>query len=223
MKDVLFDRVGDYNISQFCTIVLIMMCLNANPLFAADGPLVEIKEVGFEIQKPADWHFFQELNNPLGQDNPTIHTLLSHYAKTPVVAISKFLATYGEDINPNIRVTIKPVTRTSNKQIVESQEPVNLLQGMVTSLKPVLQNLIIDENAKSLKFSGLHAAFARISYTMRLIAGGQTRGNSDLWLVMPKRDYVFLISAVTREEQINASREELKEIVETVKIRTLEH
>ena len=208
---------------RFFTIVLMLTSLSVSTSWAEEGTLVEIKELGFGIHKPVDWHFFQELNKPLGQDKPTLHSLLAHYAKTPVVAISKFPAQYAQDINPNIRVTFKPVNRTSNKKVVESQDPVQLLSGILRSLKPVLQNLKIGEQAKALNISGFHAAFARMSYTIQLVAGGQTRGNSNLWLVMPRSDYVFLISGVTREDEDNATREDLQAIVETITIHDLEN
>ena len=185
--------------------------------------LVEVKELGFRINKPADWHFFQQLNKPLGQESPALDALLSHYAKTPVVAISKFPPKYAQDINPNVRVALKPVNRTTDKETVEAEDPVLLLSGIVTSLKPVLQNLKMSGEVEALELSGFHGAFARISYRMQLVAGGETRGNSDLWLVMPRKDYVFLISGVTREDQGNAARQDLQAIVKTVAIQALEY
>ncbi len=203
------------------TILFIFTTLTSNPLWAEEGRLVEIKELEFRIHKPVTWHFFQELHEPLEHTPPTLESLLFHYTKNPVVAISKFPAEYAQDINPNIRVTLKPVKNTIKKNGVASKDPEQLLRGILTSLKPVLLNMKIDEDVQVLTISGHHAAFARMSYTMRLTDGRQPRGNSDMWLVMPRSDYAFLISGVTREDQHNANREDLREIVKTIKLSAL--
>ena len=129
--------------------------------------------------------------------------------------------TVAKDINPNIRVTFKPVKSTMRKKAVASQDPEMLLNGIVVSLMRVLQELKMAGEVQALTISGYHAAFVRISYKLQLINGSHTRGNSDLWLVMPRPEYVFLISGVTREDQRNAAREDLKAIVETIKIKAL--
>ena len=203
--------------------VFIIAGLSASPLWAEEATLVELKELGFSINKPANWHFYQEVKKPLGQDTPPLHALTAHYAKTPVAAISKYPADYVKDINPNIRVTLKPVRTTINKKTVVSNEPTMLLNSIVVSLKPVLQNFKQDGEVQALNISGYHAAFVRISYAMQMMNGTHTRGNSDIWLVMPRADYAFLISAVTREDQSNATREELKTIVETITMKALEN
>ena len=204
-------------------MVFLIAGLSASPLWAEEAKLVEIKELGFSMNKPDDWHFYQELKKPLDQDKPSLDALLAHYAKTPVVAISKFPAEYVKDVNPNIRVTLKAVKNTTTKKSVVSKDPEMLLNGIVVGLKPVLQNFKKDGEVQVLNISGYHAAFVRISYTMQMIDGTQTRGNSDIWLVMPRADYAFFISGVTRADQSNAAREELKTIVETIKIEALEY
>ena len=204
-------------------IVFVIAGLSASPLRAEEAKHVEVLELGFSINKPDDWHFYQALKKPLDQDKPSVEALIAHYAKTPVAAISKFPSEYVKDINPNIRVTFKPVKHTTNKKSVVSKDPEMLLSGIIVGLKPVLQNFKKDGEVQVLNISGYHAAFVRISYTMQMIDGTQTRGNSDIWLVMPRADYAFLISGVTREDQNNAAREELKAIVETIKIEALEY
>ena len=210
-------------IKVLLTLVLVLASSSLYAESAEESTLVEVKELSFAINKPADWHFFQPLNKPLAQESPSLAALLAHYAKTPVVALSKFPADYAQDINPNVRVTLKPVNRPLNKEAVEAEDPVNLLNGIVTSLKPVFQDFKQSGKVQGVQLAGCHAAFARISYKMQLVAGGQTRGNSDLWLVMPRKDYVFLVSGVTREDQGNAQREELQAIVETIKIKALQN
>ena len=207
---------------RLLTFVIILTSLSLSPLWAEESRFVEIKELGFRIHKPADWHFFQELTTPLDQDKPTLQSLLSHYAKTPAIAISKFPADYEKDINPNIRVTLKPVINTAKKKEVDAKDPEHLLRGIVTSLNPVLPNMKINEDVQVLTISGFHTAFVSISYTMLLNDGSQTRGNSDIWLVMPRDDYIFLISGVTRADQRNATRDDLQAVVETITIQALE-
>ena len=141
----------------------------------------------------------------------------------PSQRFPSYPADYVKDVNPNIRVTLKPVKHTTNKKSVVSKDPEMLLSGIVVGLKPVLPNFKKDGEVQVLNISGHHAAFVRISYTMQMIDGTQTRGNSDIWLVMPRADYAFFISGVTREDQSNAAREELKTIVETIKIKALEN
>ena len=204
-------------------IVFVIAGLSTSPLWAEKTTLVKVKELGFSINKPDHWHFYQELKKPLGQDKPSLQALVAHYAKTPVAAISKYPADYAEDINPNVRVTLKPVRTTIKKKTVASDEPEMLLNSIVVSLKSVLQRFNQDGEVKALNISGYHAAFVRISYAMQMMNGSQTRGNSDIWLVMPRADYAFLISAVTREDQGNAKREELKTIVETIQLVALEN
>ena len=204
-------------------IAFVIAGLSVSPLGAGEAKLVEVKELGYSMNKPDNWHFYQKLKKPLGHEQPTVEALIAHYARTPVAAISKFPAEYVKDVNPNIRVTLKPVKNTTKKKSVVSKDPERLLSGIVVGLKPVLQNFKKDGEVEALNLSGNHAAFVRISYTMQMIDGTQTRGNSDIWLVMPRADYAFLISAVTREDQSNATRKELKTIVETIKMKTLEN
>jgi hypothetical protein len=155
------------------------------------------------------------------QDKPTLDILIAYYVKTPVAAISIFPVAHTKDINPNIRVTLKPVKSTYQKKAVTPNDPGFLLKGIVASLKPVLRDLKTHREVQAFEISGYHAAFVRISYKMLLIDGSQTRGNSDLWLVMQRADYVLLISGVTLEDHNNAAREELKAIVETIEVNTL--
>ena len=202
-------------------MIFLIAGLSTSPLWAEESTLVEVKELGFSINKPDHWHFYQELKKPLGQDAPSLNALVAHYAKTPVAAISKYPADYVEDINPNIRITLKPVRTTIKKKTVASDEPEMLLKSIVVSLKSVLQQFKQDGEVKALNISGYHAAFVRISYAMQMMDGTQTRGNSDIWLVVPRANYAFLISAVTREDQGNATREELKSIVQTIRLAAL--
>ena len=108
-------------------ILFLIASLNASFLWAEEATLVDVKELGFSINKPDDWHFYQELKKPLGQDTPSLKALTAHYAKTPVAAISKYPADYVKDINPNVRVTLKPVRTTIKKKTVVSNDPEMLL------------------------------------------------------------------------------------------------
>ena len=204
-------------------MVFVIASWTASSLWAEETTLVEVKELGFTINKPDNWHFYQEVKKPLGQDAPSLQALVAHYAKTPVAAISKFPAQYVKDINPNVRVTLKPVRTTIKKNTVDSNEPEMLLNSIVVSLKSVFQHFQQEGEVQALNLSGYHAAFVRISYAMQMMNGTQTRGNSDIWLVMPRADYAFLISAVTREDQSNGTREELQSIVKTIRLAALGH
>ena len=204
-------------------IAFVIAGLSTSLLWAEETTFVEVKELGFSINKPDNWHFYQELKKPLGQDNPSLEALTVHYAKTPVAAISKFPAEYVKDINPNVRVTLKPVRTTIKKNTVDSNEPEMLLNSIVVSLKSVLQHFQQEGEVQALNISDYHAAFVRVSYAMQMMDGTQTRGNSDIWLVMPRADYAFLISAVTRKDQSNGTRAELQSIVETIRLAALEN
>ncbi|MCB1214655.1 MAG: hypothetical protein KDK66_04180 [Deltaproteobacteria bacterium] len=201
--------------------VFLFFILLSFPLRAGEAQKVEVKDLNFSIQKPADWYFFQDLKAPLTKEKFSIGDLLSHYGKTPVVALSKFPSDYLKDINPNVRVTLKSVDTTDPKKSVAAKDPELLLRGMIKSLESLLPDFKLEEEARAIDFSGNHGAFARMSYQMQLVQQGQTRANSSLWLVMPRADYAFLISAVSRQDETNAKRADLEEIVKTIKIQAL--
>jgi hypothetical protein len=202
-------------------VVLALVLLWVIPLAAEDTKRITFKEIGFSITKPADWHFFLPLQEPLGQAKPDIGALLAHYSKSPVVALSKFPAEYAQDVNPNIRVTMKPVTGIGTKKTPDPETPEFILKGVIVSLERALPGFQVDEEPRSIEFSGHHGAFMSISYDVQLINGTSLRGNSDLWLVMPSGYYAFFISAVTRQDEANAKRADLRAIVKSSKIEAL--
>jgi hypothetical protein len=88
---------------------------------------------------------------------------------------------------------------------------------MVPQLEKVFRDYELVQAPAITEVAGLEAAYARINYSLETAAGSIFPCTSELWIV-PRGDYFFLLGAGTRQDESTGSRNEIQDILRSVKI-----
>lgn len=192
-------------------VVLLMMGV----AWAGDAQVFQSQTAGFQVAKPADWHFLtaeQNLQNleSLRLSDEEFHAAMQRYATAPLVAMSKFEEPY-DDVNPSLKVNIKPFGQLKGKR------PAEIIELLVPQFMRVFKDFELVQAPIDVQVSGLDSAYARMNYSMETPDGRSFPTTSELWVV-PRGGYFFLIGAGTRQDEKNGSRAEISAIVETIRI-----
>jgi hypothetical protein len=180
-----------------------------------DTDVFQSPTAGFQLTKPAEWTYMtaaQNLENikAMKLSDEEFHAAMQKYATAPLVAITKYPEPY-DDVNPSFKVNIKPYGGLKGKT---PQELINLV---VPQFQRTFKDFVLVQPPTETVVSGLTSAYARMNYTMELPDGRTFPTTSELWIV-PRGDYFFMIGAGTRQDEKTGTREEIRAILETVKI-----
>ena len=196
-------------------LVLVVAAICGGDALAAQADLFSSPTAGFEVAKPADWHYIsaaQNLENlkSIKLTDDEYHAAMLKYATAPLVAMTKFREPH-DDLNPSFRVNIKPYGQLKG---IPSTELLNLL---LPQFRKMFKDFDLVQPPQEVQVSGIRSAYARMNYTMEVPGGGLFPTTSELWIV-PRGDYFFVIGAGTRQDEKTGSRKEIAAILATVKI-----
>jgi hypothetical protein len=182
---------------------------------ADDTNVFQSPSAGFELTKPSAWTFVtanQNLANikAMKLSDEEFHAAMQKYATAPLVAMMKYPEPY-EDVNPSFKVNIKPYGDLKGKA------PEELINMVVPQFQKIFKDFVLVQAPTETTISGMKAAYARMNYTMEIPDGRTFPTTSELWIV-PRGDYFFMIGAGTRQDEKTGTREEIRAILETVKI-----
>lgn len=169
--------------------------------------------LGFQLTKPEDWHYATALQNlenlkRVQLNNSEMQTALQKYASAPLVIITKFPEPF-DDINPSLKVSIKPYG------ILKGKSPVDILNTVLPQLKRSFTDLTVMQEPVDYTIAGIKSAYARFNYTLDTNDNSKFPITSELWII-PHGDYFFLIGAGTRQDESTGSRIEIQNILKTV-------
>ncbi len=182
----------------------------------ADDPNAFVNEAaGLRLTKPADWVYVtaaQNLENlkAIKLTDAEFHATMQKYATAPLVAIMKHEEPY-EDVNPSFKVNLKPYGSLKGKT------PVELVEFVIPQIGKVFKDFAIDQAAMEVEVAGVTSAYARVNYTMEIPDGRTFPTTSELWII-PHGEYFFMIGAGTRQDEKTGTREEVQEILKSIKI-----
>ena len=171
--------------------------------------------VGFELDKPASWHFItadQNLDNikRTQMGDKEFQQMVQRYATAPLVAITKYPEPY-DDLNPSFKVNIKPFGK------FKGIDPKELLSMIATQFRNLFKDYTMAQAPTDVKVSGITSGYMRVNYVLQTQTGREFPTTSELWIV-PRGDYFFMIGAGTRQDEATGSRKEVAGILSTVRI-----
>lgn len=199
-------------INMFVAAVLI---LGAGSAVAAEPDVYNNPTAGLEVTKPADWSYVtaaQNMDNIKGVKlkDEEFHAAMQKYATAPLVAMTKYPMPY-DDVNPSFKVNLKPFGGLKGKS------PQDIISLVMPQFKNAFQDFVLVQPPKEVFVSGIESAYARMNYTMEIPDGRSFQTTSELWIV-PRGDYFFMIGAGTRQDERTGSREEIQDILASLKI-----
>jgi hypothetical protein len=170
---------------------------------------------GFQVTKPSDWTYVtakQNLENikAVKLSDEEFHAAMQKYATAPLVAMMKYPEPY-DDVNPSFKVNIKPYGGLKGKA------PEELINLVIPQVQKAFKDFVLVQAPTEAVVSGMKSAYARMNYTMEIPDGRTFPTTSELWIV-PRGDYFFMIGAGTRQDEKTGTRDEIRAILETVKI-----
>jgi hypothetical protein len=170
---------------------------------------------GFQVSKPVGWHYVtaaQNLENLKATklSDQEFQAAMLKYATAPLVAMTKFPEPY-EDLNPSFKVNIKPFGQLKGKAATD------IIGLMLPQFQKAFKDFKLVQPPTEVEVSGIKSGYARINYSLQTPDGTVFPTTSELWIV-PRGDYFFIVGAGTRQDEKTGSREEIANIVRSVKI-----
>jgi hypothetical protein len=197
-------------------LIVVAVFAVAQTALADDANNFKSMIAGFEVTKPAKWRFLtaeQNLESLKGGqlNDKEFQAAIARYASAPLVAMTK----HGEpfdDLNPSFKVNVRPLGR------FKGAAPTELLEFLAPQLERLFKDFVIVQAPVEVEVSGFAAAYMRMNYSMQIADGRTFPTTSELWVV-PRGDYFFMIGAGTRQDEATGTRQEIKAILDTVRIR----
>lgn len=186
-------------------------------VFAEPAPAQEIysnETLGFAVTKPADWHYVtaEQARENLKRTEfatPEFKELVAKYSRTPFFAISKYKEPY-DDLNPSFKVNV------TNLGVLKEESPERMVELVTANFPRMFKNYAVDEGPVATDVAGHPAGYMRVRYTLE-IAERDWPVASEIWVV-PRGELLFLIGVGLRQDEKNGSRQEIRSIVETIRI-----
>lgn len=196
-------------------VLALALALSISVGFANDTNLFQSPTAGFQVTKPAAWTYVTAAQNvenikAMKLSDEEFHAAMQKYVTAPLVAMTKHPEPY-DDVNPSFKVNIKPYGGLTGKT------PEDLINLVVPQFQKSFKDFVLVQSPTEAVVSGVKSSYVRMNYTMEIPDGRTFPVTSELWIV-PRGDYFFMIGAGTRQDEKTGTREEIRAILESVKI-----
>lgn len=168
---------------------------------------------GFTATKPKGWHFTtaeQYHSNLSRVEGEKIKELISRYNKVPFFSVTKYNQDTYTDLNPSVQVRVREAGNAKGVQLLSIMK---LTAGVVLQ---TYKDAVIVEGPAETTISGVKGAYMRVNFTFE-IAGMKLPATSELWMV-PHKELFFTIAASTRQDEKNAKRSEVRQVIDSIKL-----
>lgn len=170
---------------------------------------------GISLQKPETWVYATAAQNAenlarVKLSDAEFQSAMQKYATTPMVAMMKYPEPF-EDVNPSFKLNLKPYGALKGKSAIE------LAQIVLGPLQSVFKDFAIAQAPVGVQVAGIESAYARVNYTLQVSDLQDFPITSEFWIV-PRGDYFFLIGAGTRQDESTGTREEIAQILSSIRI-----
>jgi hypothetical protein len=183
--------------------------------YAGDSDTFRNPCAGISITKPADWLYmgidqnYQNLKNSKMKDEE-LKKLSLRMADVPMIVIMKYPEPY-KDLNPTFKIDAKPAGQ------YKGTNPKKILSAMTASMGDFFDGFKIIKGPVDAKIDGMSGAYIRFNTIMKTENGQSYPSCSEIW-VIPRGDHVFMFSANTRQDEKNCKRDEIRKIIDSIKI-----
>lgn len=196
-------------------LLAVTLVFSVKTTMAADVSVFNSPTAGLQLTKPSGWSYqtvAQNMDNikAVKLSDAELHAAMQRFATAPLVAMTKFPEPF-DDVNPSVKVHIKPYGGLHGKR------PQEIIGLMLPQLQKAFKDFVVVQSPTDAVVSGIQSAYARMNYTMEIPDGRRFPTTSELWVV-PRGDYFFLIGAGIRQDERTGGREEIQNILKTMKI-----
>jgi len=189
----------------------LMVCgaLQAQPAEVYRNPTA-----GFEIAKPAGWHYLSGEQNAALTKNLKIRDAQLKEAvianTAHLIAIAKYPEPYA-NLNPTVSVMMGPLGAYKGRKVGD------LFNALLPLLSGGSPDAEVTYSPAPVVFYGLNGVYGQMRFPV--LAGGRSVWQlADVWVV-PRGDFFFVISSGMPWEDNPALREDLSKIVRSMKIK----
>ncbi|MCW7491013.1 hypothetical protein [Leptospira meyeri] len=196
-------------------LITIALTFASQQLFAKNTKTAEFKTFGISIEKPNNWfdmsaeNYAEHLNNINTQDDE-FNDLIKKHAKIPFFAITKFKEPH-DDLNPSLKINIKPAGN------LDLSKPDIIIKSIISAMESKFLNFKIIDEPKITSINGKSSGYARFSYTLKVDEDLSFETTSALW-ILPHNNQFFIIGAGDRTDEKNGKFEEIRKIVNSIKL-----
>lgn len=194
---------------------VLLLALVSTQVFAGSENDFESVTVGLKVAKPAAWQFTsadEHLANmkKIQLNDREFQEAMQKYATAPLVVIMKYPEPY-DDLNPSLKVNIRPLGQ------FKGADPRQIMSFILPQLQRSFRDFVVVQEPVAAKVSGMDAAYMQVNYSLVIPDGRQFPTTSEMWIV-PRGDFFFMIGAGTRQDEQTGSRQEIREILDTLEI-----
>ncbi|TGL44631.1 hypothetical protein [Leptospira perdikensis] len=195
-------------------IWILIYLLFASNIFSNPTKLTQLSSFGFSIETPVTWSDvttgeFKENLQRVHLGSPTFTKLLHEKSEIPIYSIRKGDPEIDEFL-PTLNVKIQ-------KNNLEFNNIPNTLRKLLFYISIPLKNFDYLVEPKTVRINGNLAGYSLFSYSIFNENEVETKVVSAVW-IFPQKDYFYFIGSGIPYENFEPTLEEVKSIVETVKI-----
>ncbi len=197
------------------SVALIIIILIPTLGYAAETDTFRNPCAGISITKPSDWYFmgidknYENLKNSIMKDEE-LKKLSLKMADVPMIVIMKYQEPYN-NLNPTLKIDVKPTGD------YKGTNPKKILSAMTASMGDFFDGFKIIKGPVESKIDGMNGAYIRFNTIMKMEGGQSYPSCSEIW-VIPRGDHMFMFSANTRQDEKNCKRDEIRKIIDSIKI-----
>ena len=197
-------------------IVVIVMTLPLLAASAEDTNTFHSVTAGFQIEKPEGWRFASleqvSRNRATARlKDEELQKLIREDASAPLVAIVRHDEPY-DSLNPSFQVILRPIPPS-----LQGSTPRQILEVILPTLESGFQDFKLEAPIHEFELSGLAAAELTAQYTVSNPEGRVFPTRATM-IVVPRGEFMFLMSASAPPEGPDASREEFEALVGSIQI-----
>lgn len=197
------------------SVALLLILFFSTLSYAAEADTFKNPCAGISITKPADWYYmgidqnYENLKNSKMKDEE-LKKLSLKMADVPMIVIVKYHEPY-KNLNPTLKIDVKPTGD------YKGTNPKKILSAMTASMGDFFDGFKIIKGPADANIDGMNGAYVRFNTIMKMEDGQSYPSCSEIW-VIPRGDHMFMFSANTRQDEKNCKRDEIRKIIDTIKI-----
>ncbi len=196
-------------------VIALLMLIFSTVSYAAEAETFRNPCAGISITKPAEWYYmgidqnYENLKKSI-MKSEELKKMSLKMADVQMVIITKYPEPYN-NLNPTLKIDAKPSGE------FKGTNPKKILSAMTDSMDAFFDGFKIIKGPTETKVDGMVGAYVRFNTIMKMEGGQPYLSCSEIWLI-PRGEHMFMFSANTRQDEKNCTREEIRKIIDTIKI-----
>jgi hypothetical protein len=197
------------------SVALLLIIIFSTLSHAAEADTFRNPCAGISITKPADWYYmgidknYENLKQSIMKDEE-LKKMSLKMADVPMIVIMKYPEPYN-NLNPTLKIDVKPTGD------YKGTNPKKILSAMTNPMGDFFEGFKIIKGPTETKLDGMAGAYVRFNTIMKLEGGQSYPSCSEIWII-PRGEHIFMFSANTRQDEKNCKRDEIRKIIDTIKI-----